>query len=324
MHRRRAIATGATLTLLPLFGASLRAQGWPSRPVQLIVPSSPGGSLDTLARLLSEGLREQLGQTVVVENRAGAAGAIGADYVAKSPPDGTRFLFGAVHHAILPAVQRVPYDSATDLVPITGIGSSPNALLVPPRLPARTVAELVSWIRAQPAGSVSYATAGLGTLHHLTGAMFARALDVEMTAIHYRGSAPAINDLVAGRTSLMFETLPSAVGQVRGDALRALAVTSPARSPAFPSLPTMAESGFPSIQVETWYGLFGPKGTPEAVVSRLRSAVAEVLATSALKAAWTQNGVAGGGEPVETFAAFWRSELARWATLARETGMERD
>ncbi|MFT8243110.1 Bug family tripartite tricarboxylate transporter substrate binding protein [Roseomonas sp. BN140053] len=324
MNRRSILAAGASLGLLPLSGRSARAQEWPSRPVQLVVPSSPGGSLDTLARLLSEGLRTPLGQTVVVENRAGAAGAIGADYIAKSPPDGTRFLFGAVHHAILPAVQHVPYDSANDLTPVTGIGGSPNALLVPPSLPARSMPELVSWMRAQPAGSLTYATGGPGGLHHLTGAMFARALGIEMTAVHYRGSAPAINDLVAGRTTLMFETLPSAAGQIRGGALRALAVTSAARSPAFPDLPTMTEAGFPNIQMETWYGLFGPKNTPDAIVQRLRGAVAEVLATPTIQAAWTQNGVAGGGEPVATFTAFWRNELTRWASLAREAGMERE
>ncbi|WP_376087985.1 Bug family tripartite tricarboxylate transporter substrate binding protein [Roseomonas sp. CCTCC AB2023176] len=313
MIGRRDLAAGA----LSLPAARAAAQGnWPDRPVTIVVPSAPGGSLDTLTRLLAEGLREPLGQTVVVENRAGAGGAIGADYVAKSPADSNRFLAGAVHHTILPAVQRVPYDSERDLVPVTDIASSPNALIVPAASPVRTVAELVAGLKA---GTVprDYATGGNGTLHHLTGALFGEAAGVELTPIHYRGSAPAITDLVAGRVPFFFETLPSAAQQIRGGTVRAIAVTSATRAPSLPDVPTMTESGFPSIQVETWYGLLGPRGTPEVVAARLRDAVARALATSPMRAAWEQNGVSGGGKPVADFAAMWRSELAAWTARAR-------
>ena len=323
MIGRRGI--GAAALAVP---AMARAQGtppggWPDRPVTIVVPSAPGGSLDTLTRLLAEGLREPLGQTVVVENRAGAGGAIGADFVAKSPPDANRFLAGAVHHAILPAVQRVSYDSERDLVPVTDMASSPNALIVPAASPARSVADLVAGLKG---GTLArdYATAGSGTLHHLTGALFGEAIGVELTPVHYRGSAPAMTDLVAGRVPYFFETLPSAAQQIRGGAVRALAVTSAARAPSLPDVPTMAESGFPTIQVETWYGLLGPRGTPDAVAARLRDAVARALSTPALRAAWEQNGVSGGGKPVAAFAATWRSELAAWGARARAARLSVD
>ncbi len=313
MIARRTLATAALA--IPALRAAAQAP-WPDRPVVLVVPSAAGGSLDTLTRLLAEALREPLGQPVVVENRGGAGGAIGADYVAKSPPDSNRFLAGAIHHAILPAVQRLSYDSERDLVPITDIAASPNALIVPASSPARTVADLVAALRA---GTLprDYATGGRGTLHHLTGALFADAAGLEMTPIHYRGSAPAITDLIAGRVPLFFETLPSAGQQIRGGAARAIAVTSAARAPSLPDVPTMTESGFPTIRVETWYGLLGPRGTPDAIAARLREATLRALATPALRTAWEANGVSGGGRPVEAFAAMWRSEIAAWGERAR-------
>jgi tripartite-type tricarboxylate transporter receptor subunit TctC len=314
--RRAALAAG--------FGLAATGAGaqpaWPDRPVVIVVPSSAGGTLDTLTRILAEGLREGLGQPVVVENRGGAGGAIGADHVAKSPPDSNRFLAGAVHHAILPSVQRVAYDSARDLVAVTDIGASPNALLVPANSPARDVAGLVGMLRAQP--GASYATGGRGTLHHLTGALFAQAVGLPLEPVHYRGSAPAITDLVAGRVALMFETLPSAIQQIRSGNARALAVTSAARAPTLPEVPTMAEAGFPSIQVETWYGLFGPRGLPDAVAARLQSATRAALATPAIRAQWEANGVSGGGRPVADFGRMWREELAAWGERARAARLE--
>jgi tripartite-type tricarboxylate transporter receptor subunit TctC len=315
--RRAALAAGLSLAA----GAVARAQAsWPDRPVVIVVPSTAGGTLDTLTRLLAEGLREQLGQPVIVENRGGAGGAIGADHVAKSPPDGYRFLAGAVHHAILPYVQRITYDSERDLAPVTDIGASPNALIVPNASPARDVAGLVALLRAQ--AGASYATGGRGTLHHLTGAIFAQAAGVEIQPVHYRGSAPAITDLVAGRVAFMFETLPSAAQQIRGGNARALAVTGAARTPTLPDVPTMAEAGFPTIQAETWYGLFAPRGVPDAVAARLQAATRAALASPALRAAWEGNGVSGGGRPVADFAAMWREELSAWRVRAQAARLE--
>jgi tripartite-type tricarboxylate transporter receptor subunit TctC len=317
MIGRRGLAAGA----LGLLATPALAQGWPDRPVVIVVPSSAGGSLDTLVRILAEALRDPLGQPVVVENRGGAGGAIGADYVAKSPPDSNRFLAGAIHHAILPAVQRLSYDSARDLVAVTDIAASPNALIVPAASPARNVAELVASLRAAGPGA-HYATGGRGTLHHLTGALFAEAAGLELTPVHYRGSAPAITDLVAGRVPLFFETLPSAAQQIRGGTVRALAVTTATRAPSLPDVLTMTEAGFPQIQLETWYGLLAPRGMPEAVLGRMQSAVVAALATPAMRTAWAQNGVSGGGRPVADFAAMWQRELETWSARARAARLE--
>lgn len=319
MLTRRAVIAATGALALPV-----RAQSWPTRPVVFVVPSQPGGSLDILTRILANAVKDVLGQPVITENRGGAGGAIGADYVAKSPPDSNRFLLGAVHHAILPAAQRLPYDSEADLVPVTDIATSPNALIVPPSLGVRTMPELLAWIRAQPAGAVNYATGGNGTLHHLTGVMFAAAVGVPMTAIHYRGSAPAVADLLAGRVPFMFETMPSAATQIRAGNAHAIAVTTTQRAEGFPDVSTMAEAGFPGISVETWYGLFGPRGTPPDAVQRLRDATATALATPALREGWAQNGVFGGGQPVDQFTAFWRAELVRWASLAQQAGITRE
>jgi tripartite-type tricarboxylate transporter receptor subunit TctC len=319
MLTRRSLLAATGALALPAAG-----QSWPTRPVVFVVPSQPGGSLDILTRILANGVKDMLGQPVITENRGGAGGAIGADYVAKSPPDSNRFLLGAVHHAILPAAQRLPYDSEADLVPVTDIATSPNALIVPPSLGVRDMAGLLAWVRAQPPGAVNYATGGNGTLHHLTGVMFAAAVGVPMTAVHYRGSAPAVADLLAGRVAFMFETMPSAAAQIRAGAVRAIAVTTAQRAEGFADVPTMAEAGFPGIAVETWYGLFGPRGTPPEVAQRLRDAAAATLATPALREGWAQNGVFGGGRPVEQFAAFWRAELVRWAALAQQAGITRE
>lgn len=292
------------------------------RPLVLVVPSVAGGSLDTLTRLLAERLGPALGgTTVIVENRGGAGGAIGAEYVARSAPDGNRVLLGAVHHAILPAVTpKLPYDSARDLAAVTGIGASPNALLVNPTLPVGSVAELVAYAKADPQ-RLNVATGGRGTLHHLTAVLFAQAAGITLTPVHYRGSGPAIADLIAGQTQLMFETMPSAAQQLRAGTLRALAVTGGERAAVFPELPTLGESGFPSVTVSTWYGLFVPTGTPGSSTRRLRDATAATLAMPALREAWQQNGVAGGGEAVADYAAFWQAELVRWAAVARGAGV---
>ena len=302
-------------------GARALAQAsWPDRRVTVVVPSAAGGTFDTLTRILAEGLREALGQAVMVENRGGAGGAIGADHVAKSPPDGSRFLAGAVHHAILPAVQRLSYDSERDLVAVTDIGSSPNALIVPNGSPARDVAGLVAALRATP--GASYATGGRGTLHHLTGALFSQSVGLELEPVHYRGSAPALTDLIAGRVAFMFETLPSAAQQIRAGTVRALAVTSAARAPTLPEVPTMTEAGYPAIQVETWYGLFGPRGLPAPVVARMAAATRAALGSPAIRAAWEANGVSGGGRPVADFARMWTAELAAWGTRARAARLD--
>jgi tripartite-type tricarboxylate transporter receptor subunit TctC len=313
---------GATLAA-PAFSTA-RAQGtdWPTRPVVLVVPTAAGGSGDTLARLLADALRPRLPQPVVVENRTGVGGLLGAEYVAKSPVEANRFLLAAVHHAIFPAVQaRMPYDSLGDFMPVADISSAYNALIINPSLPVRSVAELVAYAKANP-GRLNFATAGRGTLHHVTASLFIRLAGIDAAAVHYRGSAPAMNDLVAGNVQAMFETMPSAAGQIRGGQVRALAVTAPERVGLLPDVPTMSEAGYPDVIADTWYGIFAVRGTPPAVLERMNAAIATSLATPEMRAAWERNGVTGGGKSVAAFTRMWEGEVARWKELAARAGVE--
>ncbi|MFT8245734.1 Bug family tripartite tricarboxylate transporter substrate binding protein [Roseomonas sp. BN140053] len=300
------------------------AEPWPTRPLVFVVTASPGGSSDIMTRILADRLREPLGQPVLVENRAGAGGTIGADYVAKSPPDSNRFVLASVHLALFIATQKqLPFDPLADLTPVTDFARVPNMLIVHSAVPARSVAELVAHARARP-GEMSYATGTQGTLQHLLGTLFARQAGLSMTPVHYRGSAPAINDLLAGRVPMMFETLPSAARLVRGGDVRGLAVTSATRSPVFADLPTMAESGFPDATATTWYGLLGPKGLPPAAAERLRDAVVVALRSPQVTEAWAQDGASGGGMSVPEFRSFWGDEINRWRRAVSEAGLTLD
>ena len=318
----RRIILGATLAAPALRTARAQDTDWPTRPVVLVVPTAAGGSGDTLARLLAEALRPRLAQPVVVENRTGVGGLLGAEYVAKSPVEANRFLLAAVHHAIFPAVQaRMPYDSLGDFAPVADISSAYNALIINPALPVRSVAELVAYAKAHP-GRLNFATAGRGTLHHVTASLFIKLAGIDAAAVHYRGSAPAMNDLVAGNVQAMFETMPSAAGQIRGGQVRALAVTALERVALLPDVPTMGEAGYPDVIADTWYGIFAVRGTPPAVLERMNAAIAASLATPEMRAAWERNGVTGGGKSVEAFTRMWEGEVARWKELAARAGVE--
>lgn len=314
------LATLASLTLgtAPLVA---HATDWPGdRPVRLVVPASAGGSLDTLARPLAQAMSELSGGTFIVENRGGAAGMIGADNVVKSDPDGHSFLFGAVHHTILPVVYKVPYDTATDLRPIGLFATVPNVVLVHKDAPYQTLQELIDYAKANP-GKLNYGTGGKGGLHHLTTEAFKKATGTQMEGVHYKGSGPALNDLLGQQIQLMFETMPSALGQIRGGTLRALAVTSPERSFALPDVPTLAESGIPDLAVTTWYGFFAPAKLPDAIAQDMYDLMVKALATDKIQALWKDYGAITTGPGSDDFPAFVRSELQRWAEIAKEVGL---
>ena len=291
---------------------------WPkAQAIRLVVPASAGGSLDTLARPLAQRLGEVIGQTVMVENRGGAGGVLGADLVAKASPDGYTFLMGAVHHAIAAAVYpKMPYDSARDLVAVAPIGTTPNMVVVNESVPAKTLKELVAYARANPA-KLAYGTGGAGTMHHLSTEMFKSQAKIFMLPIHYKGSAPAITDLLAGNVQVMFETLPSAATQVRAGKLRALAVTSAERSPLFPDVPTVAESGFPGYEASTWYGVMAPAKTPPEIVRAMNDAINTVLQREDIKAVWRKFGVEAKPMSADAFETFWLGELKHWNTVAK-------
>lgn len=323
--RRRALAGCAAALALLALPAAVAAQAWPQKqPVRLLVPASAGGSLDLLTRPLAQKLTALLGQQVIVENRGGAGGMVGADAVAKSPVDGYTFLMGAVHHAILPGVYRkVPYDSERDLAGVSLIATVPNVAVVSPAVPAASLAELVAWAKANPKAA-NFGTGGAGTLHHLTGEIFKARAGVPMQAVHYKGSGPAITDLVAGQIQFMFETMPSALNQIRAGKLKPVAVTSGRRAPQLPDVPTMAEAGFGPLEVTTWYGIFAPGGTPADIVAAMNRAVGEALRSDELRTVWQAAGAEAGDLSPADFQRFWAAEIRRWTEIARANAITLD
>ncbi len=303
---------------LPLTAA---ANDWPGdRPVRLVVPASAGGSLDTLARPLAQAMSELSGGTFVVENRGGAAGMIGAHDIVRSDADGHHFLFGAVHHTILPVVYDVPYDTATDLLPIGVFATVPNVVLVHKDAPYQTLEELIEYAKTNP-GELNYGTGGKGGLHHLTTEAFKGITGTEMEGIHYKGSGPAVTDLLSQQIQVMFETMPSALGQIRGGALNALAVTSPERSFALPDVPTLQESGI-DLAVTTWYGFFAPADLSEDIAQEMHDLMVEALQTEEIQSLWKEYGAITDGPGSDDFPAFVKSELERWETIANDVGLE--
>lgn len=316
--RRRLLALAGTALATTGWPGWARAQGFPSRPLTLVVPFAAGGTTDILGRLMGKQLATRLGVAAVVENKAGAGGNIGAAQVSKAQPDGHTLLVGTVGtHAINQALYRkLPYDPVKDFAPIALIATLPNVLVVHPSLPVRNVRELIAHAKAQP-GKLSYASAGNGTSIHLSGAMFEQLAGVQLQHVPYRGSAPAVADLIGGQTALMFDNLPSALPHIRSGALRAIAVTSAGRSSALPEVPTVAESGVPGFDASSWFGLWAPAATPALAMARL---VAE--ARAGLEEAEAQRVMAGqGAEPgrmsPEQFAGFIRQEADKWAQVVR-------
>ncbi len=317
---------------LGLFAAALvlamplaHGQSYPTRPVRLVVPFPPGGSADILGRALGQKLGEGLGQSVVIENRPGAGTAIAAEFVANALPDGYTLMLGTVSsHAINPAVNpKLPFDPVRNFTPVAPVATIPFALIVHPSLPVKSVGELITYVRQRP-GKIDYSSAGNGTSNHLAGELFEAMTGAHMVHIPYRGSAPALQDLIAGRVSVMFDLVLTAAPHIKSGAVRGLAVTGARRSAVLPDLPTVAESGLPGYEVSAWFGIFGPAGMPRTVVDRLNTEVARGLATPDLQ----QRLVSQGAEPLagtpDEFAAYLKSEIAKWAKVVREAGITPD
>jgi tripartite-type tricarboxylate transporter receptor subunit TctC len=310
-----AIIVAVVALVLPLHAA---AQAWPAKTIRFIVPFPPGGGTDTFARPLAARLATQLGQQVVIDNRGGAGGTIGADVAAKSAPDGYTFLVGAVHHTVAPAVYKsLPYDLERDLVPVTGVAYVPDVLVINRNVAAGSVQDLVALARKSP-GKLNYGSSGNGTTRHLAGIIFGNLTGASLQHVPYKGSGPAMAALLGGEIEMIFEGLGSAASHIRGGKIHALAVTSPKRSPAFPDIPTMAEAGVPGFESLSWYGLWAPAGTPTEIVTRMQAEIARAFAAPDLRATWTSQGAEPGGEPAGEFRAFVRAETAKWGRLARE------
>jgi len=258
-----------------------------------------------------------------VENRAGAAGAIGTEAVARAAPDGATFLVNASAHVIVPHLVRVPYDAVADFVPVTNIAAVPLMLVVTPSLPVRSVAELIAHAKAHP-GRLSFASSSNGGAPHLAGELFKLMAGVEMAHVPYRGSGQAVPDLMAGTVQVMFDSMPSSAGAVREGRLRALAVTTETRQPAFPDLPTVAEAGVPGYEIATWYGIWAPPRTPAGIVARLQAAVAAAMRTPEVRERMAALGAVPVADTPEHFAGFVRTEFDRWGRLVRDAGIKAD
>jgi len=318
----RGVLLGSVLAVLAAGG---QAQTYPTHPIRLVVPFPAGGTTDILAREVGQKLSVSLGQSVVIDNRPGAAGNIGSDLVAKSAPDGYTLLMCTVStHAINPNLYaKLPYDHLKDFVPVVLVASVPNVLEVTPALPVNSVADLIRLAKEKP-GQINFASSGSGTSIHLSGELFKTQAGVDMTHVPYKGSAPALTDLIGGQVQVMFDNLPSSLPQIKAGKLRAIAVTSAQRAPALPDIPTIAESGLPGFEATSWFGIVAPTGTPPAIIARINADVNQWLQSpEAREKLLAQGALAAGGTP-EQFAAYIRAETEKWAKVVKASGAKVD
>ena len=324
MTRNRWTALAAVLLAVAAPFAQAQSD-WPAKNLVWVVPFPAGGGTDVFARPLATQLTKQLGKNIVIDNRGGAGGNLGAGIAARAAGDGYTYLVGAVHHTIAPSVySKLDYSLETDLVPVTGVAYVPQVIVVNPgRIKVTTLKELIALAQAQP-GKLVYASAGAGTAHHLAGELFQQATKTQLLHVPYKGAGPAMSDLVTGQVDMMFDGLGTSAGQIKGGTIRALAVAAPKRSPAIPDVPTTAEAGLPAFVMSTWYGLWAPKGTPPAIIERMQKEVAQALATKELRDYWAAQGATPGGEPVADFTKFVGNEVVRWAKIAKESGAKVD
>jgi tripartite-type tricarboxylate transporter receptor subunit TctC len=300
-----------------------KAQDYPSKPIRLVVPFAAGGATDVLARLVGERLTASLGQQVVVDNRPGAGGNIGSDIVARAEPDGYTILMGAVGtHAINPSLYpKMPYDPVKDFAPVTLVASVPNVLVVNPEVPAKSVQELIDLAKAKP-GELNFASSGNGTSIHLSGELFKAMTGTDIVHVPYKGSGPAVTDLLGGQVQMMFDNMPSSLPHVKAGKLRALGVTSAKRSPALPEVPTIAEAGVPGYDATSWFGILAPAGTPEPVVTRLQGAIVQALGEPEMRQRMADLGAEPVGDTPAEFGQFITAELAKWAKVVNDAGVK--
>ena len=294
---------------------------YPNRPIKFIVTYPPGGGNDIIARLLAQKMSESMGQLVLVENRAGAGGTIGAAAAAKSPADGYTIVLVSPPFVMAPSLYpKLPYDTARDLVPVTVIGATPNVLVVHPSVPVKNVAELIAYALAKPT-ALSAATLGSATTQHLAAAMFNSMAKTDVLLVPYKGSAPGMNDLLAGQVQMMFNAMPSTLGNIKNGQLRALGVTSLKRTPLAPELPTVAET-LPGFEVSTWYGVLAPTGTPEAIVQKLNAEIIKAAQLPDIRKKLEDQGVDLMLSTPQAFGALLKSETIKWAEVIRVTGVK--
>ncbi len=325
MTRRALLAAAALATASAAFAGTAFSADFPDRQITMVVPFAAGGSTDVVARIIAQKMSEDLGQQVIVQNVAGAGGNLGADNVARAAPDGYTILMGTVAtHALNPLILKsTPYDAEKDFAPISLLVVVPNVLVVNPELPAKTVEELLALLKANP-GQYSYASSGNGTPLHLSGELFKSMAGVEMEHIPYKGSGPALNDLLGNQVPIMFDNLPSSSGHIKSGTLRALAVTTKDRAASFPDIPTIAESGIPGYETYTWNALFAPAGTPPDVIARLNESAKKTLADPAVAERMKEFSAAIVASSPEELAAHVKAEIAKWTPVVRDAKIQMD
>lgn len=322
MKLARAMPFVCAAALTCTAGTALAQSHYPTRPVRVIVPSSPGGGTDILTRLVAPGFSERLGQTAVVDNRPGAGSIIGNDVVAKAPPDGYTVLMGISTLAILPAMhKKMPYEAMRDLATVTQVISAPNILVVHPSMPVKSVKELVAFAKKRP-GEINYGSAGLGTNPHLSMELFLSMTGTKMVHVAYKGLGPALVDLIAGQVVVATSTMLAGLPHVKSGRLRALATTGARRSSSLPDLPTVAEAGVPGYEAVQWYGLLAPAKTPKEIIAKLHEAMTGALQSASIKEKLASDGAEPVGSTPEEFARFLRSETEKWGKVVGSAGIQ--
>ncbi len=320
-RRTLTLAAASALGLLALTPLAAQAQAFPTKAITIIVPFSAGGTTDILARVLGQFISKDLGQPVIIDNRAGAGGNIGTQLVARAAPDGYTILMGTVGtHAINQSLYpKLAFDPIKDFAPLTRVALVPNLLVANPAQPFKTVKELMAYAKANP-GKVTFGSSGSGTSIHLSGELFKQMAGVDIQHVAYKGSAPAVNDLLGNHIAIMFDNMPSAIGHVKAGKLRPLAVTTAQRSPALPDVPTIAEAGVPGYEATSWFGLLAPAKTPAPVVARLNAVILKALADPDVKKKLLEQGAEPAGETPAQFAAFIGSETVKWGKIVKQSG----
>jgi tripartite-type tricarboxylate transporter receptor subunit TctC len=300
------------------------AQDYPSKPIRFIVPYPPGGGTDIIARIVQEPLTRALGQTIVIENRGGAGGAVGTGEAAKAAPDGYTILFTLSSHTINPVLYKLPFNTERDFLPISLVASLPQLLAANPSVPVKSVQELIAAAKASP-GRYAFASVGNGSPSHIAGELLKLRTGIDIVHVPYKGGGPAVADTLGGQVPFLFVSIPAAMSHVRSGKLRPLAVTTLKRSPAAPDVPTVAEAaGIPDFEVDSWYAMFAPAGTPPAIVDRLQKAVAQVVQTPEVRQKLLEQGADAVGSTSADLDRVVRAELKKWAQLVRDAGIKLD
>jgi tripartite-type tricarboxylate transporter receptor subunit TctC len=319
----RSVLCGAMIAALTMLVSAVAfGQAYPTRPIRLVVPSSAGaGVTDIMARLIGHRLSESLGQQIVVDNRPGASGILGSEVVAKAAPDGYTLLIANVSLIVNPYLySKMPYNPLTDFLPVTMVNSAPLQLVVHPSVPANSVAELVAYAKSRP-GQLNYGSGGLGSTPYLAAELFKSITGIDIVHVPYKGGVPALTELVGGQLTFMIENVPGTMPFVKSGKLRALAITSPQRSPLAPELPTMIEAGVPGYEMSGWNGIFAVKGTPPEIVAKLNAELVKILRAPDVKEQLAALGAEPVGDTPEEFRAFLKADMARWGKIIQEKGI---